>query len=105
MEGGIIMEKEIRSIELSGHGITEIRIIRGKLEDGLGHLVRIYAYGPSKDVRNPSHDNRHKLAWTLFGEDDLVVPINVSSDSLVNVTLGEKEYGCLGNDCVVNEDE
>ena len=81
------------SVQISQHGLTEIRIIRGEKEDSLNGMVRVYGFIGEEAV----------IDLTLFGKDELRIPIKVSSNSSDEIVLNAELYNCLGD--VVQEEE
>ncbi len=81
------------SVQISQHGLTEIRIVRGEKDDSLNGMVRVYGFIGEDAV----------IDLTLFGKDELRIPIKVSSNSSDEIVLNAELYNCLGD--VVQEEE
>tara|TARA_R110002096_G_scaffold104803_3_gene230841 strand:+ start:1566 stop:1838 length:273 start_codon:yes stop_codon:yes gene_type:complete len=90
MERGINMG----TTDITTHGITEIRIVRGEKNSVLNGLVRIYGFAGNEPV----------MQVTLFGEEELRIPLKVSSDSSDALVIGADLFNCLG-DIVEDEEE
>ena len=88
MERGINMS----STDITTHGITEIRIVRGEKDSPLHGLVRIYGFVGNEPV----------MQVTMFGKSDVRLPLKVSSDSSDELVIGADLFNCLGN---IIEDE
>tara|TARA_R110000851_G_scaffold879_3_gene2999 strand:- start:181 stop:429 length:249 start_codon:yes stop_codon:yes gene_type:complete len=78
---------------ITKHGLTEIRIVRGEKDSTLNGMVRIYGYIGNEAV----------IDLTLFGEDELRLPLKVSSDSSDAVVIGADLFNCLGD--ILEEEE
>ena len=88
----------MNNVSMNGHGIKEIRILRGEDESGLGHLLKIYIV--DKD------DFRTDIS--LFGmpdketRKDIIIPVKVDSRSLDTVSF-DCEFNFLGDE--IEEEE
>jgi len=86
----------MNNVSINAHGIKEIRILRGKDESGLGHLLRLVIV--DKDD--------FKSDISLFGiadkGKDIIIPVKVDSRSLDTVSF-DCEFNFLGD--VIEEEE
>ena len=80
--------------DITKHGLTEIRIVRGKKDTTLNGMVRIYGFVGDEAV----------ISMTLFGKEELRLPIKVSSDSSDELVIGADLLNCLG-DIIEDEEE
>ena len=80
--------------DITKHGLTEIRIVRGEKDSTLNGMVRLYGFVGDEAV----------IEMTLFGKDELRLPIKVSSDSSDELVIGADLFNCLG-DIVEDEEE